>query len=65
MGISSTQTLLKYIYHSYNDCPAILLDAKIMAVIFGSCILMITSAKPCPSQKFMSIATRKQFAKKV
>jgi hypothetical protein len=52
-------------YHCYNGCPAILLDAKIMAIIFDSFILMITSAKPCPSQKFMSIATRKQFAKKV
>jgi len=42
MGISSTQTFLKYIYHCYNGCPTILLDAKIMAVIFGSFILMIT-----------------------
>jgi hypothetical protein len=42
MGISSIQTFLKYIYHCYNGCPAILLDAKIMAVIFDSFTLMIT-----------------------
>jgi hypothetical protein len=52
-------------YHCYNGCPAILLDAKIMEIIFNSFILMITFPKPCPSQKFMSIVTQKQFAKKV